>query len=75
MGHSLPLQDYAVIKTRDVDEARESIARYFWRHRLDLEGKSTDFDARLHHAPSRLKCAMYRQPSHASRLWSRDSGP
>lgn len=51
MGPSLPLQDYAVIKTRDVDEARESIARYFWRHRLDLKGKSAGFDARLHHAP------------------------
>lgn len=51
MQAPLPLQQYSVIQTGDLDEARESIARYFWRHRLEAEGSCSRFDARLHHAP------------------------
>lgn len=40
MGQPLPLERYRVIATRDLDEARENIAHYFWTHRLALNGTS-----------------------------------
>jgi AraC-like DNA-binding protein len=53
MGQPLPLEQYRVIATRDLDEARESVAHYFWTHRLALNGTSERFDTRFHHAPLR----------------------
>jgi AraC-like DNA-binding protein len=53
MDRPLPLERYRVIETRDLDEARESVARYFWNHGLVLNGAAEQFDTRFHHAPLR----------------------
>lgn len=53
MDKPLPLQRYRVIETRDLDEARESVARYFWTHGLAMHGAAERFDTRFHHAPLR----------------------
>lgn len=53
MDQPLPLERYRVIATRNLDEARESVARYFWTHRLAMHGADERFDTRFHHAPLR----------------------
>lgn len=49
----LPLSNFAVIQTADLDEARDEVARIFCPHRLQLGGGSQRFDTRHHVAPLR----------------------
>ena len=45
---SLPLSRYQLFHTREVDEARESVARIFCPHALNLSRPGTTLDARHH---------------------------
>ena len=49
-AHASPLAAYAVFHSRDLDEAREKVARVFCPHRLDRIGRGA-FDACHHHLP------------------------
>jgi AraC-like DNA-binding protein len=48
---TLPLAQYAVIATHDLDQARDEVARIFCPHRLHLGHGNARFDARHHVAP------------------------
>lgn len=41
-----PLDRYMLFASRDLDQARDMVARRFCRHRLETVGKSASFDAR-----------------------------
>lgn len=45
---SLPLANRAVLRTHDLEEAREGVARIFCPHRLELTGRRRRLDARHH---------------------------
>ncbi len=47
--HATPLQAHALFRSRDLDEARERVARVFCPHRLETLGAVSLFDARHHH--------------------------
>lgn len=47
----LPLSNFAVIATDDLDEARDEVARIFCPHELQLGRGSSRFDTRHHVAP------------------------
>lgn len=51
MRPRLPLSDYAVLATPDLDQARDEVARIFCPHRLALGRGEGAFDARHHVAP------------------------
>lgn len=54
MDHpSLPLSNFAVIATEDLDQAREEVARIFCPHDLQLGHGREAFDTRHHVAPLR----------------------
>ncbi|MFN3642866.1 MAG: AraC family transcriptional regulator [Gemmobacter sp.] len=44
-----PLRDYALFRSRDLDEARERVAAVFCPHRLETVAERRLFDARQHH--------------------------
>jgi AraC-like DNA-binding protein len=46
-----PLGAYTLFRSRDLDEARERVARVFCPHRLDTVAERRRFDARQHHLP------------------------
>lgn len=47
----LPLEQHALFRTAELDEAREKVARIFCAHRLHMIGRG-GFDARHHHVPN-----------------------
>lgn len=51
MSTTLPLSDFAVIDTPDLDRARDEVARIFCPHRLSLGHGAARFDTRHHVAP------------------------
>ncbi len=57
MPQALPLQDYALFQSTDLDEARERVAAVFCPHRLDTTGGG--FDARHHHLPGQRLSLNY----------------
>jgi AraC-like DNA-binding protein len=51
MALPAPLRRYRVLATSQLDEARDQVARYFWPHRIELEGRGRQLAASFHHAP------------------------
>lgn len=51
MAPPAPLRRYCVLATSHLDEARDQVARYFWPHRIELEGRARRLAASFHHAP------------------------
>ena len=51
MAAAAPLEKYCVLATSQLDEARDQVARYFWPHQIELEGRGRDLAAAFNHAP------------------------
>jgi AraC-like DNA-binding protein len=51
-GIRLPLDRYRRLHTRDVDEARHTVAEAFCPHRLTVPQREPDFETRFHAAPA-----------------------
>lgn len=51
MDSRLPLSEFAVVSTPDLDQAREQVARIFCPHRLQLGHNAIPLDTRHHVAP------------------------
>jgi len=51
MAAAAPLERYRVLATSQLDEARDKVARYFWPHRIEFEGRRRNLSAAFHHAP------------------------
>ncbi|NKQ55037.1 AraC family transcriptional regulator [Amycolatopsis sp. K13G38] len=45
---ALPLENYKLFESRDLDETREQVGKIFCPHRLDVVGRRPQLDARLH---------------------------
>ncbi|HEY8357787.1 MAG TPA: AraC family transcriptional regulator [Ramlibacter sp.] len=58
---ALPLSDFAVIATDDLDQARDAVARIFCPHDLQLGRGGESFDTRHHVAPLRELTLNYVQ--------------
>lgn len=57
---ALPLlKDFALFRTRDLDEARERVAAVFCPHRLETLGARSLFDACHHHLPGQRLSLNY----------------
>ncbi len=54
-----PLARYSLFRSRDLDEARDRVARVFCPHRLDTLAERRRFDARQHHLPGRRLSLNY----------------
>ncbi|MFC3229346.1 AraC family transcriptional regulator [Marinibaculum pumilum] len=48
---SVPLAGHMLFRSRDLDEARDRVARVFCPHRLETIGRGSRLDARHHHYP------------------------
>ena len=53
------LKDFALFRSRDLDEAREKVAAVFCPHRLETLGGHTLFDACHHHLPGQRLSLNY----------------
>lgn len=53
------LKDYALFRSRDLDEARERVAAIFCPHRLETLGTRSLFDACHHHLPGQRLSLNY----------------